>query len=96
MVILISDYDIEHKSAEHLLRLRIRQFQSAHNTESLFIRISTMKPKIIMRNSAQSLHVKLGITVPVKSPRKKMRTSILFYKKTFRHIYSACLGELKK
>ena len=52
MIILIANHYVEYHPTEHFLRLRVGEMQPAHNSECLFIGISSMDMEIIMSCTA--------------------------------------------
>ncbi len=88
MVILIPDYNIQNHAPKHLLNLGIRQPQRSHYIKRLLIGICPEEPVVIMRYSAESLHMQFASVLAVKSLGQKMSPAILLNQRACRHVYS--------
>ena len=89
MIVLIAHHDIEHHSAEHLLRLLVGEPQPAHYGERLFVGVGPKEPVIEVRDAAECLHVHLCTVYPVEPLCQEMCPPVLFDQRAFCHVDAA-------
>ena len=78
VVVLVAHHNIEHHSAEHLLRLLVGEPQSAHHGERLFVGEGPEKPVIEVRDAAERLHVHLCTVYSVEPLCQEVGPPVLF------------------
>lgn len=91
VVVLVAYHDIEHHSAEHLLRLLVGEPQTAHYGERLFVGVGPEKPVIEVRDAAKRLHMHLCTVYPIEPLCQEMGPPVLFDQRAFRHVDAAFL-----
>ena len=96
MIVLVPHHNIEHHSAEHLLRFLVGKPQSAHYSENLFVRICPEQPIVEVRNCAERLHMHFLSINPVEPLCQEMRSAILFNQRAFCHFNAAFLYKVRE
>ena len=89
VIVLIAYHDVEHHSAEHLLRLLVGEPQAAHYCERLFVGVGPEEPVVEVCDAAERLHVHLCPVYPVEPLCQEMGPSVLLDQRAFRHVDAA-------